>query len=53
MCVHSLYIVIVLLLYVGVDVLYSSSVVCVIKERGRVWGFFGVLSPPLKGEIFL
>jgi hypothetical protein len=40
------------LLYVGVDVLYSSRVVCVIKERGRVWGFFGVLSPLRKGRKF-
>jgi len=36
---HSiLYREIVLLLYVGVDVLYSSSGVMFIKERGRVWG---------------
>jgi hypothetical protein len=37
--------VIVLLLYVGVDVLYSSSGVMFIKERGRVWKFLSVLSP--------
>lgn len=43
---------IVCLLYVGVDVLYSSRVVCVIKERGRVWGFFGVLSPLRKVRFF-
>ena len=41
-----------LLLYVGVDVLYSSRVVCVIKERGRVWGFFVVLSPLRKVRFF-
>ena len=40
------------LLYVGVDVLYSSRVVCVIKERGRVWGFIGVLSPLRRGRKF-
>jgi hypothetical protein len=44
--------VIALLLYVGVDVLYSSRVVCVIKERGRVWGFFVVLSPLRKVRFF-
>jgi len=44
--------VIVCLLYVGVDVLYSSRVVCVIKERGRVWGFFDVLSPLRKCRKF-
>ena len=43
---------IVCLLYVGVDVLYSSRVVCVIKERGRVWGFLCVLSPLRKGRKF-
>ena len=52
MCVHSLYIVIVCLLYVGVDGLYSSRVVCVIKERGRVWGFLCVLSPLRRGRKF-
>ena len=52
MSVCVLYIVIACLLYVGVDVLYSSRVVCVIKERGRVWGFFGVLSPLRKGRFF-
>lgn len=40
------------LLYVGVDGLYSSRVVCVIKERGRVWGFFSVLSPLRRGRFF-
>ena len=43
---------IVCLLYVGVDVLYSSRVVCVIKERGRVWGFLCVLSPLRKVRFF-
>ena len=43
---------IVCLLYVGVDVLYSSRVVCVIKERGRVWGFLCVLSPLRKCRFF-
>ena len=43
---------IVCLLYVGVDVLYSSRVVCVIKERGRVWGFLSVLSPLRKVRKF-
>ena len=40
------------LLYVCVDGLYSSRVVCVIKERGRVWGFLSVLSPLGKGRFF-
>jgi hypothetical protein len=44
--------VIVCLLYVGVDVLYSSSGVMFIKERGRVWGFLSVLSPLRKGRKF-
>ena len=40
------------LLYVGVDVLYSSSGVMFIKERGRVWGFLVVLSPLRKSRKF-
>jgi hypothetical protein len=40
------------LLYVGVDVIYSSSGVMFIKERGRVWGFIGVLSPLRKVRFF-
>ena len=52
MC-HSIhYREIALLLYVGVDGLYSSRVVCVIKERGRVWGFLWVLSPLRRGRKF-
>ena len=44
-CHSILYREIVCLLYVCVDGLYSSRVVCVIKERGRVWGFIVLLSP--------
>ena len=51
-CHSILYREIALLLYVGVDVLYSSRVVCVIKERGRVCGFIVVLSPLRKGRKF-
>lgn len=52
MCHSILYREIDLLLYVGVDVIYSSRVVCVIKERGRVWRFLGVLSPLRIGGFF-
>ena len=51
-CHSILYREIALLLYVCVDGLYSSRVVCVIKERGRVWGFLCVLSPLRKGRFF-
>lgn len=51
-CHSILYREIALLLYVCVDGLYSSRVVCVIKERGRVWGFLSVLSPLRRGRKF-